>query len=74
MAALEKTLVKKERDEITPLLSYVNVIFGNKERADLWLRSPNANLEGKTPKQAIRSKSGREKINGMMLRVEHGIY
>jgi heme exporter protein A len=74
MTALKSTLVKGEKDEITPLLSYVNLIFGSKERADLWLRSPNTNLEGKTPKQAIRSKLGREKINGMMLKVEHGIY
>ena len=48
-------------------------VFANQEKAIHWLRSPNPSLEGKTPLEAAQTDQGYQKVEDVLVRIEHGV-
>lgn len=59
---------------IEHLLDFANAVFGDKEIAYLWLRTPNPSLENERPFDLIYDESGRRMIENLLGRIQHGIY
>lgn len=59
---------------IDRLLDFANAVFGDKEIAHLWLRTPNPMLENERPFDLIYNESGRRMIETLLGRIQHGIY
>ena len=49
-------------------------VFGEAERASLWLRSPNKRLSGQSPLQVLKHEAGAMLIEEMLVQIDHGIY
>jgi putative toxin-antitoxin system antitoxin component (TIGR02293 family) len=49
-------------------------VFGEAERASLWLRSPNARLKGKSPLEVMKGEAGVMLVEQMLVQIDHGIY
>jgi putative toxin-antitoxin system antitoxin component (TIGR02293 family) len=48
--------------------------FGTKEKASLWLQSPNAVLEGQTPFSLLDTDAGVQSVETVLGRIAWGIY
>lgn len=48
-------------------------VFGDKERAALWLKSKNPALGDKIPKDLLDTEEGYEQVKNVLERIEHGI-
>ena len=48
--------------------------FGTKEKASLWLQSPNAVLEGQTPFSLLDTDTGVQSVETVLGRIAWGIY
>jgi putative toxin-antitoxin system antitoxin component (TIGR02293 family) len=49
-------------------------VFGSKEDAELWLRSPAMGLDGQRPIDLLRSPEGNRLVEEFLFRLEHGVY
>ena len=49
-------------------------VFGNRDKAHRWLRKPKRALSGKTPLDYLASEAGARKVEGMLTRIEHGMF
>ena len=49
-------------------------VFGNKEKALGWLRSPVAGIDDKRPLDIIGTVEGRRRVQDILGRIEHGIF
>jgi putative toxin-antitoxin system antitoxin component (TIGR02293 family) len=49
-------------------------VFGNPEKANRWLRKPKHALQEATPVQFLASESGARVIEGMLYRIQHGMF
>jgi putative toxin-antitoxin system antitoxin component (TIGR02293 family) len=49
-------------------------VFGNSEKANRWLRKPKRALNGATPVDFLASEGSARIVEGMLYRIEHGIF
>ena len=49
-------------------------VFGDPAKAYRWLRKPKRALKGATPVQFLASESGARVVEGMLYRIEHGMF
>jgi putative toxin-antitoxin system antitoxin component (TIGR02293 family) len=49
-------------------------VFGEAERASLWLRSPNKRLSGQSPLQVLKTEAGAMLVEEMLVQIDHGMY
>lgn len=49
-------------------------VFGDAEGAREWLLTPNPTLAGQVPLRLLRTGSGAQLVEAVLLRVEHGVY
>jgi hypothetical protein len=49
-------------------------VFGDEEKADAWLRRPNASLSGQTPADLLKDELGAAVVREMLERIDHGIF
>lgn len=49
-------------------------IFGNREKALLWLRSADDRLNGRSPLSMLRTESGGRLVEEMLWQIDEGIY
>lgn len=49
-------------------------VFGNPDKAHRWLRKPKRALAGETPLAYLASEAGARVVEGMLHRIEHGIF
>jgi putative toxin-antitoxin system antitoxin component (TIGR02293 family) len=49
-------------------------VFGNPEKAHRWLRKPKRALKGATPVQFLASEASARVVEGMLYRIQHGIF
>jgi putative toxin-antitoxin system antitoxin component (TIGR02293 family) len=49
-------------------------VFGDPAKAYRWLRKPKHALKGATPVQFLASESGARVVEGMLYRIEHGMF
>jgi len=58
---------------INDYLSPAGEIFANREKALLWLQSPNPDLEGRTPLAAAQTEQGYQAVEDILVRIGHGV-
>lgn len=56
------------------LIAHTEEVFGNKEKAHIWLRTPNRALEGERPLNLLHSDIGCRLVEGVLGRIEHGVH
>lgn len=49
-------------------------VFGEAERASLWLRFPNPKLNGQSPLQVLKDEAGTMLVEEILVQIDHGIY
>lgn len=49
-------------------------VFGEAEKARVWLDRPNHALSGATPLSLLSTPEGREQVLTLLGRIEHGVY
>lgn len=49
-------------------------VFGNREKALLWLRTPDDRLDDRTPLSMLRTESGGRLVEEMLWQIAEGIY
>ncbi len=49
-------------------------VFGNPQKAYRWLRQPKNMLGGATPLAFLASETGGRTVEGMLIRIEHGMF
>lgn len=49
-------------------------IFGNKERAQEWMKRPNSALNSRTPLESLKTRFGAEEVLDVLSRIEYGVY
>lgn len=59
---------------IERLIDFAEAVFGDKQKAYLWLRTPNPSFEDERPFDLIHNESGRRLIETILGRIQHGIY
>jgi putative toxin-antitoxin system antitoxin component (TIGR02293 family) len=75
-AAQNEPLTVEETDKALRLVrvaSLAESVFGEDEKAHRWLRKPKRALNGETPLSFLASEAGARVVEGMLLRIEHGI-
>jgi putative toxin-antitoxin system antitoxin component (TIGR02293 family) len=56
------------------IYSRAHEVFGDREKANRWMRRPNRVLEGKTPLSLLRTSSGSELVEAILDRIAYGVY
>jgi putative toxin-antitoxin system antitoxin component (TIGR02293 family) len=51
-----------------------NEVFGNRQKAHTWLRSPNRALGGFSPLGLLDTDIGAQAVEDELVRIEHGVY
>lgn len=59
---------------INQLLDFANAVFGDREIAQLWLRTSNPSLGNERPLDLVYNESGRNMIKTLLGQIQHGIY
>jgi len=49
-------------------------VFGDRDKANRWLRKPKRELKGETPLAFLASEAGARVVEEMLHRIEHGIF
>ncbi|MBI4545381.1 MAG: DUF2384 domain-containing protein [Gemmatimonadetes bacterium] len=49
-------------------------VFGNRAKANHWMRQPNRALEGAAPLELLRTGSGASLVESILTRVAYGVY
>lgn len=49
-------------------------VFGDADGAREWLLAPNPALEGQVPLRLLRTGSGAQLVEAVLIRIEHGVY
>jgi putative toxin-antitoxin system antitoxin component (TIGR02293 family) len=56
------------------LIAMADKVFGNPEKALLWLRSPNERLSNLKPLDVLNTESGGQMVESMLWQIDEGIY
>ena len=57
-----------------PVVARAIEVLGSKARTIAWLRTPLTGLNGRTPLQAIANAEGRQEVDDILGRIEHGVF
>jgi len=49
-------------------------VFGDREKANRWMRRPNRALEGKAPIELLRTSNGSDLVVAVLDRIAYGVY
>ena len=49
-------------------------IFGDVEKAERWLRKPNAKFDGSTPLSLLGVEAGIQAVEESLIQIDHGIF
>ena len=49
-------------------------VFGDEQRAEAWLRRPNASLSGQEPVDLLKDELGTAVVREMLEQIDHGIF
>jgi putative toxin-antitoxin system antitoxin component (TIGR02293 family) len=74
--ANREPLTVEETDKamrLARLASLAERVFGDREKANRWMRKPKHQLGGETPVAFLSSESGARVVEDMLYRIEHGI-
>jgi putative toxin-antitoxin system antitoxin component (TIGR02293 family) len=55
-------------------VSLAETIFGNREKALLWLRGSDDRLNGRSPLSMLRTESGGRLVEEMLWQIDEGVY
>ena len=53
---------------------HADQVFHGRERADMWLATPNTKFSGQTPFSLLRSEVGCRLVDETLFQIEHGIF
>ena len=56
------------------LKQYCVKVFGSKQKACIWMRTPNAFTKHKKPKNLLTRRKTRQLVLEELIRIEHGIF
>lgn len=56
------------------VLAYAHTVFGNRVKANRWMRQPNRALAGVAPLSLLRSGSGARLVETILARIAYGVY
>jgi putative toxin-antitoxin system antitoxin component (TIGR02293 family) len=73
----EKRLTPEESDRlarVARVLARASVLFGDEQKALLWLRSPLPALGGRPPWDFLDTDIGVERLEDLLGRIAHGVY
>lgn len=59
---------------VARILSLAEAVFGNKEKAFLWLRTPTERLENRSPLNVLKTESGGQLVEHLLWQIDEGIY
>ena len=72
-----EALSQEETDRVVRVartLALAEQIFGTPEKALLWLRSPDARLNDRTPMSLLQTESGGRLVESMLWQIDEGVY
>lgn len=72
---LGRGLTPEESDRaerVARIIALTEETFGNKEKADRWLRGPLSYLDGQSPMEVVRTESGTRIIENTLARIAWG--
>lgn len=72
----KEPLTVEETDKalrLARIADLANTVFGDKEKAQRWLRKPKRSLDGETPVTYLSSEAGARVIEEMLMRIDAGI-
>lgn len=75
--ARKEPLSNEESDRVVRvarILSLAEDVFASREKALLWLRTPDDRLEDRTPLKMLGTESGGRLVENMLWQVDEGIY
>lgn len=71
----DNTLSPEDRAErVARIQARAEDVFGEPEKATLWLNRPNRSLSHQTPLEAIQTDTGLQLVMTILGRIEHGVY
>lgn len=56
------------------VFAHAHETFGNRAKANRWMRHPNRTLSGDTPLSLLRTGSGAQLVEVLLTRIAHGVY
>ncbi len=59
---------------VAHIVSDAERVFGNKEKAHHWLRSPRPRFSGQTPLSMLATEVGTRMVEEVLGQIDHGIY
>lgn len=68
-----KSIYSEKILEIAEVINVGNDIFGNSEKFNLWLETPNFALGNMKPLELLKDSYGKELVLAELVRIEHGI-
>jgi putative toxin-antitoxin system antitoxin component (TIGR02293 family) len=72
-----ESLSQKETDRavrVARIVALAGEVFGNPDKALLWLRSPDERLTGRAPLNLLQTESGGRLVESMLWALDEGIY
>jgi putative toxin-antitoxin system antitoxin component (TIGR02293 family) len=75
--ARNQSLSQEETDRavrVARVVSLAGEIFGNREKALLWLRSPHDRLADRAPLNMLQTESGGRMVESLLWQLDEGIY
>jgi len=73
----ERKLNAEESDTIARLamvVDFAEEVFGDNDKASIWLRHPNKSLDGFSPIELLETDYGARIVETILGRIQHGIY
>ncbi len=59
---------------VARIVALADEVFGNREKALLWLRSPDDRIADRTPLSMLQTESGGRLIENMLWQLDEGVY
>jgi putative toxin-antitoxin system antitoxin component (TIGR02293 family) len=72
-----EALSEEEADRVLRMartISQAENVFGNRDKALLWLRTPDDRLGNRTPLSMLRTESGGRLVEEMLWQIDEGVY
>ena len=75
--ARKEALSRQETERlvrVARILALAESIFGNRQKALIWLRTPDDELNGKTPMRMLQTESGARLVEQLLWGIDEGVY
>jgi putative toxin-antitoxin system antitoxin component (TIGR02293 family) len=59
---------------VASIVALAEKVFGNRDKAMLWLRHSSGRLDGRTPLSLLKTDAGRRAIEEMLWGIDEGVY